>query len=181
MRRLSLLAVLCLFVATPALADDGTDPRFGRGSWELSLRLDPASGVAPAIAYYLADNFSVELQLGVSAFTFENTGAPDDELNQTEVDIEAVFNIPTGGQVVPFIGAGGGVVTQEIKVAGTTASDLEGRQIYALGGLRFLVGAMSSINIYFNAGATTTDDNLTDTSQDGGFADLGLAYSLFFR
>jgi len=32
-----------------------------------------------------------------------------------------------------------------------------------------------------NAGATTTDDNLTDTSQDGGFADLGLAYSLFFR
>lgn len=185
MRRLPLLAVLCLLVSAPAFAaemDDGSgpDPRFGRGAWELSLRLEPNSGIAPAIAYYLANNFSLVVHLGFSSIAFENTGAPDDELNESELAAEAVFNIPTGSEVVPFVGVGGGVFTQEIKLSGTTTSDLEGNEVYLLGGLRFLVGTMSSINVYIDAGGTTVDDNLADTSQDGGFADLGVSYSLFF-
>jgi hypothetical protein len=185
MRRLPLLAVLCLLAPAPAIAaaadgPAGTDPRFDRGSWELALRVVPNGGMQPAIGYFLADNVSLNVQVGISAVAFQNPAAPDDELNQGEVDVEVLFDIPTHGPLVPFVGAGGGVFSQEVKLAGTTSSDVDGRQIYGVGGLRFLVGAIASINLYLSAGATTFDDNLAGTSQDGGFADLGVSYSLFF-
>lgn len=184
MRRL-LAAVFCLALPTAALAageDDasGTDPRFDKGSWEVSIRLNPNSGLSPAIGYFLADNFSVIVHLGLSAVAFENPGAPDDEVNEGEIAAEALFNIPTHSNVVPFVGAGGAVFSQEVKSAGTTIADGDGTEVYAVGGLRFLVGVIASLNLYLELGGTTVDDNLAAASQDGTFGRAGVSYSLFF-
>lgn len=181
MRRLPLIAVLCLFVSTPALADDGgPDPRFARGSWILSFTLDPLSGLTPGIGYYLADNFSVIAHLGVDKFTQENPGLPDDEVRESEFSAEAIFDFPLDGPVVPYVGAGGGVFDRVDDTAGTTTLDVNGSEFHVLAGLRFLVGTMGSIDVYVQTGSTKIEDNLSNASADGTASAGGFAYSLYF-
>jgi len=183
MRRWPLLAVLCLLVPAPALAAeaDDADPRFQRGTWALSLRLDPLSGLDPAIGYHLADYVSVIGHVGISKLTIENPGAPDDEVRESEWGFDVIFELPLHGPVVPYLGAGASLISQVIKDTGTTVGDVDGTELHVVAGAHFLVGAIASIDLYVQAGQISLDSNLSSASSDRTNRTAGVQYSLYFH
>jgi hypothetical protein len=187
--RFRLAIVLLCLAAAPGTALAGadaagtamnTDPRFDRGSWEVGIELNPNVGLEPSIGYFLADNLSASLHFAGHGIAYDNPSAPNDEVSEGELRLDGAYNFPTGGWLVPFLGAGVRSFSEKIKIAGVTTTDKEGADLHGLAGLRFLVGRIGSVNLLLRFGRATTDDNLTRTSQDSAFADLALAYSLFF-
>jgi hypothetical protein len=177
------LAVVLFCLAAP-LALPGaalaTDPRFDRGSWEVGIELNPNVGLEPSIGYFVLDNFSVSLHIAGHGIAYENPAAPDDEVSNGELRLDGTVNVPTSGALVPFFGLGLSSFNQKVKTAGVTTIDLEGGEVHGLIGLRFLAGQIGSVNLLLRAGRASVDNNLTRASQDSAFADLALAYSLFF-
>lgn len=173
-----LVAVLLCLLALPgtALAEAS---RFDRGSWELGIELNPNVGLEPSIGYFVADNLSIAVHVAGRGISYDNVSLPDDEQSDGEVRLDAAYNFPTGGSVVPFLGFGLSSFNEKIKQAGVTQIDKEGREAHLLLGVRFLVGRIGAVNLLLRAGRATVDDNLNRTSQDSGFAHLALAYSLF--
>lgn len=177
--RIRLAVVVFLLLGLPGAAF-ATDPRFDRGSWELGIELNPNIGLEPSIGYFIADNLSFSVHVAGNGIAFERPGTANDEASDAEVRLDGTFNVPTGGSVVPILGLGLSSFSREEKTAGVTTYDREGREVHGTLGLRFLVGQIGAVNLLLRAGRATVDNNLTRATQDSGFADLALAYSLFF-
>ena len=182
--RIRLAAVLFCLVAVPGTALAGTamdtNPRFDAGSWEVGIELNPNVGLEPSIGYFVADNLAASIHVAGHGISFDNPSTPDDEVSDGELRLDVAYNIPLGGRVVPVLGIGMRSFNEKIKLAGVTSVDLEGVDVHVLGALRFLIGDIGSLNLLLRVGRATVDNNLTRTSQDSTFADLALAYSLFF-
>jgi hypothetical protein len=170
-----------VLAATPALAAEGAH---GKGSWEVTLTSDFDQGFSPSIGYYIADNLALTVQATHSQNEIDVAGATTD-ITHTALGAGLVFNVPTGGPVVPFVGVLLQYAREEDDAPGVINDlELSGPAIEVEGGVKFMVNERSSVNILLSyltgtlestvGGATGPDADVTDVS-------LGLGYSLYFQ
>jgi hypothetical protein len=175
------MAGFLVLAATPALAAEGAH---GQGSWEVTLTSDFDQGFSPSVGYYLADNLALTVQATYSQSEIDVAGATTD-VTETALGAGLVFNVPTGGPVVPFVGVSLEYLSQEEDAPGVINDlELSGPAIEVEGGVKFMVNERSSVNILLSyltgtlestiGGATGPDADVTDVL-------LGLGYSLYFH
>jgi hypothetical protein len=163
--------------ATPAMAAGGAH---GKGAWEITLNSDLGDHhpvFVPKIGYYVIDNLALTV-IASYAQGEEDDGTTTTDITQTTMGAGVEYNFPTGGSIIPVLGATLQYFNEEHDDGATTTED-SGTAIEVEGGVKFMVGERSSVNLLL---AYLTGTLESSGSPDTDVTDLMLrvGYSIYF-
>jgi len=180
MKRLLVSVILVGALATPALA---AEQPFQQRTWELTLESDFDNGFVPRIGYYVMDNLAVSALAMFDKSELKISGVKDTTTEQ-RLGLGLDFNIPTGTNVVPFVGVAVEYINLEEDDGVTPVIKVSGPAVDISGGVKILVGARGSVNLGLNYTTATLDSTVGGVSgPDTDVNDFSgtVGYSLYFR
>lgn len=180
MNKYAMVMAAAFLTAAPAFGHDG--PPMDQGSWELRLSSDTVNDFVPQISYFISDHLAAVLNVAYDNNETDRGGTPEET---TEMSIGFGLELNLGmadSRVVPFIGGSIAYINDE-ETGGVADVSASGAAFGIEGGLKFMVGERSSVNVsaLYSTGTFDTETGGVST----GDVDLTrfaarLGYSLYF-